>query len=140
MSGVEGLTVMSSTLTPFYASSGQYTLVPVSQDDQGATYKVAGRDLACPLGLEIQRKLTAPSALGNDHVVLRIFRTERNATTSKLATMQVLVDISIPKDTSIITIAEQIKLVAAMASLFNEETALEAFLANIAALIGGGDL
>jgi hypothetical protein len=54
--------------------------------------------------------------------------------------MQVLVDISIPKDTSIITIAEQTKLVAAMASLLNEEAALEASLANIAALIGGGDL
>jgi len=131
---------VSATITPFYNASSGYTLVPVSEDDAGATYKVAGRDLATPLGIEIQRKLTAPTATGNDHVIVRAFRTERNASTGKLATCQVLLDISIPKDTSILTIAEQTKLVAAVASLLNEETAMGASLANIAALITGSNL
>jgi hypothetical protein len=130
----------SSSLTPYYASSGQYTFTLVSTSDNGATWKVASRDLATPQVVEIQRKLTAPSATGNDHVVLRVARTERNATTGKLATMQVLLDISIPKDTSILTIAEQTKLVACVASLLNQSTAMEASLTNIASLIGGSDL
>jgi hypothetical protein len=130
----------STSLTPFYASSGQYTFTLVTTSDSGATYKVAGRDLATPHLVEVQRKLTQPSALGNDHVVLRLARTERNTSTSKLATMQVLIDISIPKDTSILTIAEQTKMLATAQSLLNESTATEASLTAIAKLIGGSDL
>lgn len=128
-----------SSLTPYYASSGQYTFQLVASGKDGAMWKVTGRDLACPFIVEIQRKLTSATANGNDHVVLRAARTERNATTGKLATMQVLLDVSIPKDTSIITVAEQKKLVCTVASLLNAETAMEATLANIDALIGGGD-
>lgn len=128
-----------STLAPYVNSSTQQSFSLVSSGKEGSVWKVASRDLACPYGIEIQRKLTSGNATGNDHVIVRVFRTERNATTGKLATAQVLLDISIPKDTSILTLTEQTKLVCVMASVLNAETAMEATLANITALLSGAD-
>lgn len=130
----------SSTLTPYRNSANQVTFDLVTQSKDGATYKVAARDLATPHVVDIQRKLTSASATGNDHVLLRLARTERNATTGKLATLQVLVDISIPKDTSILTQTIQKEAIALMSSLLNDEVAIAATTVNAAALIAGGDL
>jgi hypothetical protein len=99
---------------------------------------VAGRDLSCPHVLEIKRKLN-PNGTGNDHISVRIARTERNVTTGKLATCQVLLDYSIPKDTSILTQAIQKQIGACLASAFNEGTAMEATSVNLQALVEGRD-
>lgn len=130
----------SSSLTPYESSAGQQTFALVSTGENKTTHKVAGRDIATPYLVEVKRSFTNPSATGNDHVSIRIQRTERNATTGKLATMQVNCDISIPKDTSIIDGDEQVKLVSILSSLLNEETAMEATDANITALVEGRDL
>jgi len=130
----------SSSLTPKYDNTNSYTFALVSTGVDGATHKVEGRDLALPFEVNVQRKLTGGSKTGNDHVVVRMARTERNATTAKLATMQVLVDISIPKDTSVITQAEQLKLVGAVASLLNDNAALQATTVARSALINGRDI
>lgn len=130
----------SSSLTPYKNSTEQETFSLVSTSGSGAKYMVSGRSLANPFVIECQRKLTPATASGNDHVVLRLARTESNATTSKLATCQVLVDVSIPKDTSVLTATVQKELVALAASLLNEATAMEATNANITALVEGRDL
>jgi hypothetical protein len=54
--------------------------------------------------------------------------------------MQANLDISIPKDTSIIDGDEQVKLISVLASLLNEATAMEATDANITKLVEGMDL
>lgn len=130
----------SSSLTPYKDNTNQVTFALVSQSANGATYKVAGRDLATPYLVEVQRKLTNPGATGNDHIVLRAARVERNVDTSKLATAQVLVDVSIPKDTSILDQTAQLELLAISSSLLNDATAMAATTANRSALIGGSDL
>jgi len=84
--------------------------------------------------------MTKGNATGNDHVMVRLYDTRRNTTTSKLATCQVLLDISIPKDTSNLTKTVQGDLVSCLASLLNESAVLAATRANINALLGGADL
>jgi hypothetical protein len=130
----------SSSLTPYKDNSNQVTFNLVTTSQNGSTYKVSGRELALPHVVEIQRKLTSNNSTGNDHVILRGARTERNATTGKLATAQVMVDISIPKDQSTLDATAQAELLSCVASLLNEASAMEATHANITALIEGRDL
>lgn len=130
----------SATLAPYKDNTSAVTFVLVSSGTSGSTYKVDSRDLACPYLIEIKRELTSGNATGNDHVKLRIARTERNATTTKLATMQVLVDVSIPKDTSILTITEQKYVLGVVASLINDCTVNAATTANRGKIVGGQDL
>jgi len=130
----------SNQLTPYYDSASTTTFKLVSSGNTGAEYQVEGRDLAAPYVVQIIRKKTAQNATGNDHVQIRVARTERNASTQKLATAQVMLDVSIPKDTSVITQTEQKKLLAILCSLLRDATANAATQANIAALVGGFDL
>lgn len=130
----------SSTITPYVTNAATQAFSLVSESATGAKYMVAGREIGLPYVVEVTRKLTAPGATSNDHVGIRIARTERNATTAKLATCQVLLDISIPKDATVITQTEQKKLLSALASLLNEYTAMEATTASITALVEGRNL
>lgn len=131
----------SSTIAPNYDATNEYTFVLVSQSSVGATYKVASRDLATPLGVEIVRKLTPANSTKNDHVQLRVFQTERNTTTNVLATAQVLVDFSIPKDTSILTQAMVARLGMIVGSILGQNNgAVAASATNVTALISGSDL
>jgi len=130
----------SATLSPYKSSAGTQAFVLTSTSATGARYQVSGREIACPYVVEIQRKLTASGASTNDHVTVRIARTERNATTSKLATCQALLDISIPKDQSIIGATMQKEILSVLASLLNESTVMEATTVAMTALIEGRDL
>lgn len=130
----------SSSIQPYKNNTTTETFTLVSSEKDGASYKVAGRPLANPYEVVIQRKLTAPSKKSNDHVVLRIYRTEPNADTGILATGQVTLDISIPKDQTVITATVMTELISELSSLLNEATAMEATTANIDALIEGYDL
>lgn len=129
----------SSSLTLYRnnTSTQVFTLVSVLSD--GARYMATGRPIACPFVLEIKRKLN-PNGTGNDHVGVRIARTEQNVTTGKLATCQYLLDISIPKDQSILTQTVQCEIGALLASLFNESTAMEATHVALTALVEGRDV
>lgn len=129
----------SSTLTPYCNNVATQTFILVSTTAIGARYMASGRAISCPYTIEIVRKLN-PNGTGNDHVGLRIARTEQNVTTGKLATCQFLLDISIPKDQSIITQVVQKELGAILASIFNESTAMEATSVALTALVEGRDL
>lgn len=100
---------------------------------------VAGRALGAPFEVEQVRKVNA-SSLSNDHSIIRLTRKEANVATGKLATLQVTVDVSIPKDVTILTPTEQKKAISLICSLLNESTAMEATNANITAIIEGRDL
>jgi len=121
-----------------YAVTEAFNLTSVGAD--GATYKVAGRALACPYSIEMKRKLTPSTSAGNDHLTIRIARVERNTTNLKLATGQVLIDISIPKDTSIIGTTAQTELLRIASSLLDDYGTGDNSSANIAQILSGGDL
>lgn len=130
----------SSTLSPYKNNTTTQVFTLVTTGTTATSYKVAGRDLSCPYSVEIQRKLAPANASTNDHVVLRLARTERNVETSKLATLQVLVDISIPKDTSVLTATTQKEILSVVASLLNESSVMSATTVAVTALIEGRDL
>jgi hypothetical protein len=130
----------TATLTPYKDDSNQVTFNLVSSHEFGAKYMVSGRAISKPYTVEIVRKFTSPSAAGNDRVIVRISRTEAHATTGKLATCVAKLEISIPKDDSVLTSTVQTEIVSILASLCNEATAMEATTANITALIEGRDL
>lgn len=129
----------SSSLNPYVNNSATQAFVLKSTTDKGAVFMVAGRALGAPFELEQVRKVNANS-LSNDHSVVRLTRKEPNAVTGKLATLQVTLDVSIPKDVSVLTITEQKKLISCLVSLLNESTAMEATNANITAIVEGRDL
>lgn len=132
---------MSSTsLTPYKSNSTQETFILANESSTGAKWIVAGRSLSAPYSLELSRKLTAPSATGNDRVELRLTRVEPNATTGKLATASVILTVSIPKDTSVLVPGVQKEMLSVIASLLNEQTAMESTNVKITALIQGTNL
>jgi hypothetical protein len=130
----------STSLSPYKNSSTTETFSLVSATENGATYKVSGRALSVPYTIDVRRKFTAAGAAGNDHVTVRVARVEANAETGKLATCQVMLDISIPKDTTVLTTTIQKEIISVLASLLNESTAMEATNANITSLIEGYDI
>lgn len=129
----------SQTLTLYRNNTNTQVFNLVSATSDGARYMASGRAIACPFVVETKRKLNL-NGTGNDHVSLRIARTEQNATTGKLATDQLLLDISIAKDQSILTPTVQKELVALMASALNEAAAVASTTVNATALIEGRDL
>lgn len=129
----------SSSLNPFVDNTNHQLFALKSTSSDGSTFMVAGRSLGAPFELTFERKVN-PNSLSNDHSIVRLTRKEANASTGKLATMQVTLDVSIPKDVTVITTTEQKKLVAILASLLNESTAMEATSANITAILEGRDL
>lgn len=128
----------STSLNPFVDNTNHQAFVLKTNTSNGAIWMVSGRNLSTPFEIETSRKVN-PNALSNDHSVVRLTRKEANATTGKLATCQITLDVSVPKDTTIITLAEQKKLVAILASMLNEQTAMEATNANITAVVEGRD-
>lgn len=129
----------SSTLNPYVDNTNHQALVLKSTSEGGAVFMVSGRSLGIPFELEQVRKVNANS-LSNDHSIVRLTRKEANAATGKLATLQVTLDVSIPKDVTVLTLTEQKKLVSLLVSLLNESTAMEATNANITAILEGRDL
>lgn len=128
----------SSSLTPYSDNSTQVTFNLVTTSQNKSTYIVGGRPFAQPYMLEITRK--ASSGRSNDHIGVRIARVEANATTNVLATGQVNLDISIPKDQSVLDNTALIGMLGVLASVLDQSTALNASAANRTALVEGRDL
>lgn len=130
----------SSTLTFYYDATHSQSFSLVSTGQNLSNWKVAGRDLSLPYEVSVQRKLTPPSALGNDHVIVTIRGVERNATTGKLVTGSVTMDISIPKDTATIGLNAMSQMVGYLSSLINDGGVLAGTNTNRTAILGGRDL
>lgn len=128
----------SASLNPFVDNTNHQALVLKSSTQTGSIWMVSGRNISLPFELETSRKVN-PNALSNDHSIIRLTRKEANASSGKLATFQATLDVSIPKDNTVITLAEQKKLVSLLVSLLNEGTAMEATNASITAVLEGRD-
>lgn len=129
----------SQTILAAINSTTQISFDLASTTSDGARYMKAGRPLSCPFVVEIKRKLN-PNGSGNDHVGLRVARTEQNLTTGKLATDQVLVDVSLSKDQSILTPTVKLEILAIVASLLNDGENTVGTTTNRSAVIEGRDL
>jgi len=129
----------TTTLTPYIDQTTQATFNLVSSGSTGARWLAAGRSIAEPYSVELIRKIGPSSASANDHVLVRVQRTDRNTTTGKFATMSVTMDVSIPKDVSIITPTIQKNILGVMTSLLNEAVANAATTVNRTAVIEGRD-
>jgi len=130
----------SSSLVPKKSESTVETFALQNTSAQGATYSVAGRGLALPKQIVIQRKVGPSGSTGNDHVIVRVVHTDANATTGKPVTSLVSLDISIPRDTATITPTEVVESLGILASLLNDSTALAATTVARTALVEGRDL
>lgn len=130
----------TNSLTPYYNNTTQYTFVLVSTSDKVTSWKVSGRPLAQPFSLSIEKKIGATGQKTNDHVVVKVSKTDANSTSAELATCNVSMDISIPRDASAIAASEVIEMLGVLSSLLNDSTALAATTANRTALVEGRDL
>lgn len=130
----------TATLSPYKNNTTTQSFVLQQTSEKKTTWIVSGRSISAPYSLSVERKPANANSPSNDHVILRATRMEMNSTTGKLATLQVTLDISIPKDQAVLTPAVQKELLSVVASSLNESTAMEATSANITALIEGRDL
>lgn len=130
----------TETITAYEASTGTKSFLLRQTSATKTEWIISGRAISAPFNLILERKPSNNNSPSNDHVLLRVSRMEPNATTGKLATFQATLDLSIPKDQSILSPAEQKKVISLLASILNEGTAMEATSANITKLIEGRDL
>jgi hypothetical protein len=128
----------SSSITLYSSNAASQAFSLVSSSVDKTVWKVANRPLSNALQLELTRKLTSGNK--NDHVIIRLSQVEANATTSQKATAQVLVDISVPKDQSILTPTVIVGLLGMVSSLLDDGTALQATSANRSAIADGRDI
>jgi len=127
----------SATLTPYYTNTDQITFALVSSGENKAVYQLAGRSLAAPYEVSIVRKVGQTGQKTNDHVVVTITQTAINTTTGIPATAVVKMDLSIPRDVSILTPSAVARQLGILGSLLNESTALEATTVACTALVNG---
>jgi len=130
----------SASLTPYYNNSLQETFSLVSAGTDKTTWKVTGRDLALPKTLTIERKIGAPGKTANDHILIRISQSERNATTGLIATASATLDLSIARDTSVLNATAVRYLPRMIASLLNDSAACSATSNNASAIVAGLDV
>lgn len=132
----------SSSLAPKYSEANVTTFALVSENAAGAKWLVASRPLANPQSIEVIRKIGNQNSNANDHVILRSVRSETNATTGKVATAVVSVDISIPRDTATVTQLMINRMIGELVSLLNgfSSTELETSRSEIISLLSGGTL
>jgi len=133
----------SSTLVPHYSGATSYTYTLVSESATGAKWMVADRALCKPQSLELTRKIGPPTSKGNDHVILRLSRSEAGTGTgTPISTAAVTLDISIPRDTTALDADAVNNLLGALASLINQYADTTAYGSRTAvkALLSGGTL
>lgn len=130
----------TETLTAYEANVGTKSFALAQTGATKTVWIASGRALSTPFTISVERKLSPNNSPSNDHILLRATRIEQNVNTGKLATFQCTLDISVPKDQSILSPSEQKKVISVIASLLNEGTAMEATNANITKLIEGRDL
>lgn len=130
----------SSTIIPYKDHTTAVPFSLVSTSAEKTVYRVTGRSLGLPHEISVQRKIGGSGSKSNDHVIVRIARVEANAVTGIPATLLCSLDISIPRDQSVLTSTVQLEALGMLASLLDDSTAVAATTVNRSALIAGTDL
>jgi len=130
----------TSSLALYKNHTQTETLTLSSVKDNIVTYKVAGRSLALPSLLTIERKIGSAGAKANDHIVVRRQEIQQSTVIpANLVTGSVTLDISIPRD-STFTAARMLELLLETVSLLEDAGATAATAVNATALIAGSDV
>jgi len=79
------------------------TFTLASTTSTGAIYKVASRALSVPKTLEFKFELGNPGSLGNDKLSVIFRDSAANSTTGLVKTLQVKMEVSVPRDAAITT-------------------------------------
>jgi len=130
----------SASITTYKNNTQTYVYTLVSQSADTTVWKIANRTLGEPMTLSLQRKVGPTGSKTNDHIILRSSRTDKNATTGLPATCSITLDVSIPRDNSIITAQAQTDLLQSVASIINEYAANAATQVNAGKIVGATDL
>lgn len=93
----------SATIVVVDKAGANQTFSLVGQTSNGALYKDATRALSVPRTLEFQFALGAPGSLGNDKISVIIKNSAANAVTGLVKTLQLKLEISVPRDAAITT-------------------------------------
>jgi len=134
---------MASSSVTLYHGDTENRVYALTQTSANKTeFRVAGLALAEPQMLTIERKIQPGNSKSNDQIIVTVSQVSRNTTSGLLATGKVSVNISVPRDNSIITQTVMSQLCKQIGSLFgNNCAALSADAATSAlALLGGSDL
>jgi len=127
----------SFNLYGIYQTPTEFDLAQTSATK--TTWIVGGRAINKPFSLSIERKLTPQGSVSNDHILVRVTRTEANAVSGKLATASATLDLSIPKDSSVLDESALVSMLGLVASFLNEKSTLAGTTAVRSALVEGRD-
>jgi len=130
----------SATLQAYYDATLSETYSLVSSTANGSKWILPGQPIGCQKTIEIVRSLTPSGAMANDHVKVIMTNHGRNTTTGKIATSSISMDISIPKDQSILTETLMKQDLKELSSLLNDSRAGGATYNNALSLIRGTDI
>jgi len=136
--GTKAFIMASNTLTPAVDDTNRQTFNLVSTSLNKTAWVAPSRKLATPYQISVERKLA--SGKSNDQIVLRILRIENNATTGLPATASITLNISLPKDQTILTAAEMTKMIVAIGSIIGDSALGAATVVAVTSLIEGRDL
>ncbi len=93
----------SATITLKDKADANIVYSLVGQTANGASYKDATRALSVPRTLDFQYVLGNPGSLGNDKLVITLKNSAANADTGLVKTLQLKIEISVPRDSAITT-------------------------------------
>ncbi len=93
----------SATIVLKDKADANITYSLVGQTANGASYKDATRALSTPRTLDFQFVLGNPGSLGNDKLIVTLKNSAANADTGLVKTLQLKIEISIPRDSAITT-------------------------------------
>lgn len=91
----------SATITVKDKADNNVVFSLVGSTANGATYKVATRELSVPKTLEFEFRIGAPGSLGNDKVIVTLKDSVLNSDTGLVKTAQLKLEVSIPRDAAI---------------------------------------
>jgi len=137
----------SSSITLYDENTGTTVYALASQSGTKTVYLEAGRSLAKPKSITVERKLSANGSSANDHIIVTVSQTEASTIAPfKLQTFSAKLDVSIPRDLTGFAsgnTTDLLKRLSNLTSLLNHKVAMN--VANSAntelqAIISGMDV
>jgi len=130
----------SNTLTAYETATATKTFNLVTTSKEQTVWRASGRSLGQPYEVQIVRKIGNAGQKTNDNVQLRVLKTELDPATGLVATAHATLNISVPRNASLIPGAQIVQMMSVVASLLNDGTAVPSTSANKTALVEGRDL
>jgi len=136
----------ASSLTLYDENTGTSVYALQSTSATKTVWAKAGRSLAKPQTVSIERKIGGTGVTANDHIIVTVSQTEQSTISPfKLQTFSAKMDLSIPRDWTGFTggtNADMLKRIANLVSVLNNAAALavaNSANTNLNAVVSGSD-